>query len=64
MAPWQQRVVDEKAQLDERFVKLGKFMEDNAFFQLPEAERERLKRQYAAMKAYTEVLGERIAEFT
>lgn len=64
LQPYQQRVVDEKADLDERTRKLATFIADNPLFGgLPCAERDRLRRQYHLMAALSRVLGERIAEF-
>lgn len=64
MQPHQQRVVDEKSELDEKLEKLEKFIHENDFFQkLPSDEQERMCRQQNAMKKYSEVLGERIAAF-
>lgn len=64
-APHQQRVVDEKTELDERRAKLGDFITVNPIFQgLTEAEQERLKRQRKIMSEYSDVLGERIDAFT
>lgn len=65
MAPHQQRVVDEKAELDERLSKLTAFIADTAgvFGTLPEDEQDRLIRQRTHMLDYTYVLGQRIAAF-
>ena len=63
-APHQQRVVDEKTELDERRAKLGDFIAVNPIFQgLPEAEQERLKHQRKIMSEYSDVLGQRIDAF-
>ena len=63
-APHQQRVVDEKTELDECRAKLGDFITVNPIFKgLPEAEQERLKRQRRIMSEYSDVLGERIDAF-
>lgn len=62
-APHEQRVVDEKAELDERREKLTAFYSTPIFHGLPESEQSRLLRQGVAMRAYSEVLGERIAAF-
>lgn len=61
MEPWQQRVVDEKAELDERATKLEHFIVVNsAFLALPGAEQSRMRAQLAAMEIYAYILGERI----
>lgn len=64
MQPHQQRVVDEKAQLDERLTKLNEFIALNPIFRdLPPAEQHRLSQQSAFMWGYSNVLAERIAAF-
>ena len=60
----QQRVLDEKRELDERLSKLDAFILDNPLFlQLSGSEQERLARQSKAMAIYSGILGERIAAF-
>lgn len=60
----QQRVLDEKSELDERLSKLDAFILDNPLFlQLSGSEQERLARQSKAMAIYSGILGERIAHF-
>jgi hypothetical protein len=64
MAPHQQRVVDEKTELDDKRDKLRAFIDGNAIFAgLPNDEQERLVRQHSCMTEYSEILGERIAAF-
>ena len=65
MAPHQERVVTEKAELDEKRMKLDAFVDaDNpVFLSLPAAEQGRLGRQLSIMDQYSRVLGERIAAF-
>ena len=65
---FQQRVVYEKAELDEKITKLAAFIETfsapfSVFGALPEPERYRLYAQHRAMVAYSAILGERIAAF-
>jgi hypothetical protein len=64
LAPHQQRVVDEKAELDKKFQALVDFFSTSTFASLEEAERLRLSRQSVSMNNYSGVLGERIAAFT
>ena len=64
MQDFQQRVIDERAALDEKRVKLDEFMAGEMFSKLPQEERMRMARQLDAMNAYSAVLGERIAAFT
>lgn len=63
LAPHQQRVVDEKAELDERREKLSAFYSTPIFHGLAESEQSRLLRQGVAMRTYSEILGERIEAF-
>ena len=62
-APHQQRVVDEKAELDDRAGKLNVFIGTEVFKGLPLAERGRMTRQLSLMLQLSMVLGERIAAF-
>lgn len=64
MAPYQQRVVDEKKDLDEKLAKLQAFGRTEVYRNLPEDEQDRLSRQYDVMYSYSCILGERIAAFT
>lgn len=62
--PHQQRVLNEKHELDERLSKLDAFILDNPLFtKLPPDEQERLTRQSKAMAVYSGILDERIACF-
>lgn len=65
MAPHQERLVTEKAELDEKLSKLTAFttMQNATFSGLPSAEKGRLIRQREIMEQYSAVLGERIAAF-
>jgi hypothetical protein len=63
MLPYQQRVIDEKAVLDERLVKLNKFLATDTFAELPQDEQDRMQRQAKYMKRYSEILGQRIEAF-
>jgi len=63
MAPHQERVVAEKAELDEKLEKLNAFGKGEIFPTLPAEEQERLIRQSKIMDQYSVVLGERIAAF-
>ncbi|WP_204249977.1 crAss001_48 related protein [Rhodoferax koreense] len=63
LAAHQQRVIDEKKDLDEKLQKLSAFYSTPIFHGLPESEQTRLLRQGVAMRAYSQVLGERIGEF-
>jgi len=64
LQPHQQRVVDEKTELDEKLKKLGAFISSSSvFLSLPEDEQLRMKHQAMHMSNYSRVLGERIAAF-
>ncbi len=64
MQPHQQRVVDEKTELDDKMVKLFAFVNTNPVFDsLPKDEQIRLKCQLNIMGFYSEILKARIAAF-
>lgn len=64
LQPHQQRVVDEKAELDKKAHALSDFIGNSDIFQtLDAAEQERLKEQNDVMWQYSEILGARIAAF-
>lgn len=63
LQPHQQRVVDEKRELDGRIEKLNAFFRTSAFHGLDDAEQRRLSRQAGIMMQYSNVLAERIAAF-
>lgn len=64
MLPHQQRVVDEKVELEARLGKLVAFTRTPTFEGLDEAERNRLDQQAACMAMYSTILTDRIAAFT
>lgn len=63
MLPHQQRVLDEKAELDERLKKLSAFVITDAFNRLDSTDRELLLEQEDAMTTYSDVLTRRIKNF-
>lgn len=65
LLPHQQRVVDEKKELDDKILKLDTFIknEQGPFISLSTEEQDRLRRQFTAMKSYTDILDERIQAF-
>lgn len=63
LQPHQQRVVTEKAELDEKLAKLLAFFQTPIFAGLSEAEQSRLRNQARFMDGYAAVLEERIAAF-
>lgn len=60
---YQERVVAEKKELDERLAKLLGFFQTGLFESLPADERARLRSQARFMDGYSAVLGERIDAF-
>jgi hypothetical protein len=63
--PHQQRVLQEKAELDMKANALSDFIgNSDIFVSLAPEEQERLKIQNDIMWQYSEILGERIAAFT
>ena len=61
--PHQQRVVDEKSELDEKLSKLDAFLRTDTFKRLRNEEQILLGRQATAMRIYSGILGERIKLF-
>lgn len=61
MLAYQQRVVDEKRELDEKADRLSAYLASTPA--VDAAELGRLRVQYAVMDAYAQVLAERIANF-
>lgn len=60
---WQQRVVDEKAELDKKLAALATFQNTQTHNALPREERDRLVRQRRYMEQYSQVLNERVTAF-
>jgi hypothetical protein len=64
LQPHQQRVVDEKTELDKKARALSQFIgHSDIFAALDSAEQERLREQNDVMWLYSEILGARIAAF-
>lgn len=64
MQPHQQRVIDEKADLDAKITRLADFIVFSPTYKsLGSDEKDRLNRQHAAMRTYSGVLRERIEAF-
>jgi hypothetical protein len=64
MKDYQQRVVDEKKELDRKTAALSAFLDDDNSVQIvPPDEWERMSRQQKIMVQYSMVLGERIENF-
>ncbi len=62
--PHQQRVVDEKKELDDKREKLLTFINGSVFRNLNQAEKDRLITQYGVMGIYSEILHQRIRAFS
>lgn len=63
LQPHQQRVVNEKAELDDRLSKLQAFVENPKFISIDTGEQRRLLEQRNIMLAFSDILGDRIAAF-
>lgn len=63
MEAWQDRVIAEKRELDEKIAKLSAFMAGNTFDLLPLQDQGWLHSQHIAMQAYSVALKMRIAHF-
>jgi hypothetical protein len=65
MKPYQERVVEEKKELDRKLAALNAFLDDDNSVQIAGPEEwERMHRQRDIMEEYSTVLGERIKNFT
>jgi len=63
MEAYQERVVEEKKELDEKISKLSPFISSEKFLSVKEDEANRLRNQLSIMVDYSNILGERIANF-
>lgn len=63
MAPYQQRVIDEKHDLDAKVKSLQAFADTETFISLDPQEQARLHLQFYLMRGYSDVLSERIEAF-
>lgn len=63
LQPHQQRVVDEKAELDGRLAKLNAFIDGATFSTLDADSQNLLKQQAATMEMYSDILTDRITAF-
>lgn len=63
LQPHQQRVIEEKAALDDKLMKLMAFFDSSTYANLPTEDRILLIAQHTHMKAYSDTLGTRIARF-
>jgi hypothetical protein len=63
MQEFQERVIIEKSELDQKISKLSEFMVTDLFKGLDEEEKGRMVAQLTHMTRYSQVLKERIAAF-
>lgn len=63
MKPHQERVIQEKLELDEKRNKLQAFIDGDVFKTIDGTEQLRLRQQIWVMGLYSQILGERIAAF-
>jgi hypothetical protein len=63
MAEYQERVIEEKAELDIKCLKLAAFKKTPVFLSLDEISRDLMEKQFNLMCAYSDVLEERILRF-
>lgn len=63
MQPHQERVVEERADLDYKMDKLSAFLDSNTYYNLPAGEQGRLVEQLGIMNQYRDVLDRRISAF-
>jgi hypothetical protein len=63
MEPYQDRVLNEKAELDAKLGKLQAFLNTSTFGSLDVDEQERLRKQAGIMQEYSAVLADRLAHF-
>lgn len=63
MHDYQQRIIDEKKELDEKLELINFFFDSQTYFALSESEQVRIRKQGDAMELYSQVLTERINAF-
>jgi len=63
LLPYQERVIEEKRELDEKLDRLRVYMGSPAFTSVPTDEQARMGEQASFMAGYSRVLGARIAAF-
>lgn len=63
MEPYQERVIVERVELDDKLSRLRAFMTTESFRGLSQESRDRLVRQERVMTEYSAILKERIAAF-
>ncbi len=64
MESYQERVIEEKKELDEKINRLSNFINSDKYNQIDVSGRIRFDRQLAAMQTYSNILNERINTFT
>lgn len=61
--PWKLRVIEERDDLEDKIMKLVKFMDTDKFDQLDGVDKELLRGQLTAMEEYANILQLRIDRF-
>ena len=64
MEQWQERVIQEKKELDEKIDKLKKFLDEESIDALDQTERLRLEVQLTIMESYSNILKARITSWS
>jgi hypothetical protein len=64
MQPFQQRVIEERTELERKRLALESFLAGPVFKSLPTAEQERMAKQFYHMTEYSLVLRDRINAFS
>ena len=64
MEQWQERVIQEKKELDEKIDKLKKFLDEESIDALDQTERLRLEVQLTIMESYSNILHARILSWS
>lgn len=62
-APFQERVIAERTELDSNRAKLKEFLHTDLFVALPQDEKDRLNKQLSIMTELSDVLTDRIDHF-
>lgn len=63
MEQYQERVVEEKTELDGKVLKLQEFVSSDRFNLVEVGEANRMRNQLSVMMDYSNILGERITNF-
>ena len=64
MEAYQERVIEEKKELDSKIERLTTFIKSEKFDKLPEDEQKRMRWQAVTMELYSAALADRVENFT